>query len=69
MSFKKGDVVVLKSGGPQMTVTGIVGQDRALDMASMSGYEQGDVSVEYFVRDKLEKQMFKASSLELVDQE
>lgn len=69
MSFNKGDVVVLKSGGPRMTVTGVVGQDRALDMASASGYENGDVSVEYFVKDKLEKQMFKASSIERADED
>ena len=30
MKFKIGDVVVLKSGGPQMTVTGSSEGDRAL---------------------------------------
>lgn len=69
MSFNKGDVVMLKSGGPKMTVTGVVGQDRALDITSMSGYEQGDVSVEYFAKDRLEKQMFKATSIVLATEE
>ncbi|WP_187645129.1 YodC family protein [Cupriavidus campinensis] len=67
MSFKEGDVVQLRSGGPKMTVTGVVGQDSRLQtVAAVAGYEDGDVSVEYFDGAKLEKKMFKKTSVELV---
>lgn len=68
MSLKKGDVVQLKSGGPGMTVTGIVGEDKEATMAAamQQGFEKGDVTVKYFIKDKLERNMFKGSSIKLV---
>ncbi|WP_445368353.1 YodC family protein [Methylomonas sp. BW4-1] len=65
MDFNKGDVVALKSGGPKMTVTGVVGGDAILNVTKVQGYSDGDVSVEYFHQDKLEKAMFKKTSLVL----
>ena len=70
MSFKKGDVVQLKSGGPGMTVTGIVGEDKeaTFSAAVQPGFVDGDVTVEYFIKDKLERSMFKATSIKLVEE-
>lgn len=65
MSFQAGDVVQLKSGGPLMTVTGVVGVDGRLDVARASiGLKDGDVAVEYFDdSNKLTKGTFQASSI------
>ncbi|MDO8329022.1 MAG: DUF2158 domain-containing protein [Fluviicoccus sp.] len=65
MNFQAGDVVQLKSGGPLMTVTGVVGVDKRLDMAKAAvGLQDGDVAVEYFdASNKLVKGTFQATSL------
>jgi uncharacterized protein YodC (DUF2158 family) len=68
VAFKHGDVVELKSGGPKMTVTAIVGQDPLLNVAMAQGYTAGDVAVEYFNDKKLERGMFKQSSIKLSEQ-
>jgi len=65
MEFKQGDVVELKSGGPQMTITAVVGQDCLLEVTKVQGFIDGDVSVEYFLNNKLERGMFKQTSLKL----
>ena len=65
MSFKAGDVVELKSGGPKMTVVGIVGEDPNLEMAFLAGHQLGDVAVNYFLKDRLEKGFFSAAALKL----
>ncbi|MHA3024898.1 YodC family protein [Chromohalobacter israelensis] len=63
MDFKKGDVVQLKSGGPKMTVTGVIGEDNHLRMLTANGFEEGDVTVEYFNGNSLERNTFRKSSL------
>ncbi|AMO56004.1 hypothetical protein GZ77_03980 [Endozoicomonas montiporae] len=64
MPFTHGDVVQLKSGGPLMTVTGIVGVDQHLADLKAIGFSDGDVSVEYFDNNKLERATFRSTSLE-----
>lgn len=48
-----------------MTVTGVIGEDGHLKMWKIQGFEDGDVTVEYFENNKLEKNVFKCTSLEL----
>lgn len=69
MNFDVGDVVRLKSGGPGMTVTGVVGSDRRLDIVqAVGGFQAGDVSVEYFdSSNKLIKGTFQATSIVKVE--
>ncbi|NRB80210.1 MAG: DUF2158 domain-containing protein [Saccharospirillaceae bacterium] len=66
MGIKKGDVIRLNSGGPEMTVTGIVGEDLSLITLKEIGFFDGDVTTEYFVNDKLERGTFKSTSIKLV---
>lgn len=68
MEFKQGDIVELKSGGPKMTVRAVVGQDHLLDVAKVQGFIDGDVSVEYFLNNKLERGVFKKTSLKLTEE-
>lgn len=65
MIFQAGDVVQLKSGGPYMTVTGVVGTDPRLNiLKAAQGLQDGDVTVEYFdASNKLVKGTFQATSL------
>jgi uncharacterized protein YodC (DUF2158 family) len=66
MSFNEGDVVQLKSGGPKMTVTGVVGQDPDLDVLRISGFGDGDVTVTYFdSANRLVRETFKKITLDL----
>jgi len=66
MSIEKGDIVILKSGGPRMTVTGIIGKDKNLDILKINGFEDGDITVEYFDdSNTLVRNTFKQSSLNI----
>jgi uncharacterized protein YodC (DUF2158 family) len=69
MSFQAGDIVQLKSGGPLMTITGVVGVDKRLDIAkAAAGLQDGDVAVEYFdASNKLVKGTFQTTSLYKAD--
>lgn len=73
MEIKKGDVVKLKSGGPEMTVLRIIGFEKSNTRTTMAdkiitsaGYENGDVFCEWFDKTELKNQVFKATSLEKV---
>ena len=66
--FETGDVVRLKSGSPQMTVTRIIGREPTTYQDQLSilleGFSKGDVVCEWFDGKKLSKETFPASSLE-----
>lgn len=56
MAFNTGDIVKLKSGGPDMTVQGeVIGH-------------RGTFNCQWFAGKKLERGNFNSDSLELVDQ-
>lgn len=70
MEIKTGNVVQLASGGPEMTVKGIIGDDKSplskpeILALKMSGqYEDGDVYCQWFLNNKLESGVFKAQML------
>ncbi len=62
-----GDVVMLNSGGPRMTVKGIIGEDKTLDALKIAGHKDGDIIVEYFNNGKLENGVFHPSSIHKVE--
>ncbi|WP_044213369.1 YodC family protein [Flammeovirga sp. OC4] len=64
MEFSKGDIVQLKSGGPKMTVKGIVG-DSVQTLSRMEnkaykihGVEEGTVICEWFLNNELKSGQF-----------
>jgi uncharacterized protein YodC (DUF2158 family) len=70
MILEIGDVVQLKSGGEKMTVFRIIGKhshisriDKQDKIYKMLGYEDGDVYCQWFVGEKLEKNIFKKEML------
>lgn len=70
MRFNIGDIVQLKSGGPQMTVQRIIGTSdsnfmiRAADeFLKTQGFLEGDVVCQWFNDNKLESGTFKQDSL------
>jgi uncharacterized protein YodC (DUF2158 family) len=72
--FKVGDIVQLKSGGPKMTVHRIVGQGEGSTQIKMqdkvlflSGFIDGDLICQWFVRTKLESRTFKADMCVKID--
>jgi uncharacterized protein YodC (DUF2158 family) len=65
-----GDIVQLKSGGPQMTVQRIIGSDSsnliikaADEFMKSQGFKEGDVVCQWFNGNKLESGTFKAEGL------
>ena len=50
MSFKRGDVVMLKSGGPKMTVYHIYNNN---EFVKVDWYEEGKISTHEFHQDQL----------------
>ena len=70
MEFKIGDIVQLKSGGPQMSVQRIVGSDSsnllikaADEFMKSQGFREGDIVCQWFNGNKLESGTFKAEGL------
>ena len=73
MEYNLGDIVQLKSGGPQMTVQRIIGSDKSNLMIKASdefmktqGFKEGDVVCQWFNGNKLESGTFKAESLKKI---
>lgn len=68
--MKTGDVVTLKSGGPDMTIQRIMGQDKSGPISmqdkayKMAGYNDGDVICQWFDSSgKLQSGAFKTDML------
>jgi len=72
MAYKQGDVVVLKSGGPKMTVKKVIGQDtnKLEEMAyTNAGYKVGDLVCQWFIGGKLESGVFSPNTIDPEDDE
>jgi len=69
--FKIGDVVMLKSGGPKMTVNHVIGDEngnKMIDSALMvQGFKKGDVNCEWFDGGESKKMSFKKETVEIVE--
>ena len=65
--FVVGDVVVLKSGGPKMTVTLILGQEGTpkpvAHAAKLGGYADGDLFCSWFVNEEKKSTFFRAAEV------
>lgn len=65
--FVVGDVVVLKSGGPKMTVTLILGQEGTprpvAHAAKQTGYADGDLFCSWFVNEEKKSTFFRAAEV------
>lgn len=71
--FIKGNVVRLKSGGPEMTIVRVLGIEKGNARIEMqdkfmlsSGYDNGDLFCEWFEKTTRKNDVFKASSVELI---
>jgi uncharacterized protein YodC (DUF2158 family) len=70
--FKAGDVVMLKSGGPKMTVQRLIG-DKSHPMAGtvdeylkIKGCKEGDPICQWFAGAEMKSDAFKKEMLEMV---
>lgn len=74
MIFNPGDIVQLKSGGPKMTVKGIVGDEKhslsKMEETALKirGYEDGSVFCEWFQAKKLISGIFKPEMLQIINE-
>jgi len=61
-SFKIGDIVILKSGGPKMTVNHVIGAENGNQIFDRTliahGYQKGDVNCEWFDGNQSKKNAF-----------
>ncbi|WP_299134545.1 DUF2158 domain-containing protein [uncultured Tenacibaculum sp.] len=71
--MNKGDVVRLKSGGPDMTIVRIIGVEQNNNRTVMAdkivvsaGYDNGDAICEWFDKTERKNEVFKISSLEKI---
>jgi uncharacterized protein YodC (DUF2158 family) len=69
MSFKQGEVGVLKSGCPEMTIKKIIGTDtnKVETVAYKQGGSDGDLVCQWFAGNKLESGIFLPSSVEFAE--
>ena len=66
MEFNIGDVVQLKSGGPEMTIQDILGKttSKQMDFAyKTAGHSDGELICKWFSGNKLESGLFKPETL------
>jgi len=70
MSFKKGDIVQLNSGGPNMTVEHIVGQTTTKQQTTayiLGGSQEGYLSTQWFAGTELKKGIFAPELVHIVE--
>ncbi len=72
--LKAGDLVRLKSGGPEMTVRRIIGEDEDISfqliddyIKRMKGFKDGDVICQWFIDNELKDGAFPEDSLIAVE--
>jgi len=65
--FSVGDVVMLKSGSPLMTVAGVKAADSEFWLFMCIGYNDGDVVAEWFDGKNLKRGEFRKEMLKAVD--
>lgn len=70
MEFKIGDVVQLKSGGPEMTVQDILGVTTSKDHTFAyitAGHSKGDLICKWFSGSNLESGIFKPETVDKIE--
>lgn len=71
MEFKIGDVIQLKSGGPEMTVQDILGDTTSKQQTvayTMAGHSNGELICKWFSGKKLETGIFKPETVDKIDE-
>ncbi|MEM6724306.1 MAG: hypothetical protein AAF598_09725 [Bacteroidota bacterium] len=72
MSFQKGDKVILKSGGPEMTIVRVIGEtdgNKMDEVMKMRGFDDDDALCEFInQKSKPERAAFKAVMLRSADE-
>jgi len=72
MDFKTGEVVQLNSGGPEMTIKGIIGDTKSplnkmeTTAWKMAAHEEGEVYCQWFYNNKIESAVFKQEMLKKI---
>jgi uncharacterized protein YodC (DUF2158 family) len=64
LNFKVGDVVKLKSGGPDLTVRYVIGSDSSKDFDFIAAnYKKNDLVCRWFENDALEENIFEPETI------